>query len=92
MTDKEKINRHDTLQVLRERIGGSFGSADGIFAGHPNDEDRAKEFRKMAENNKISLDEIMDINLGYLYRKGFHIDHIKEQMNSIYKFYSKKLQ
>lgn len=91
MTNEEKIKKFDALEILRARIGGSYGSADGIFAGHPNDEGRAKEFRSLAELNQVSLDEIVEINLAYLYRKGYHIDHIKEQMKVVHKFYSKKL-
>lgn len=43
MTNQEKIDKLDTLETIRTRIGGCFGSADKLFAGHPNDEKRAKE-------------------------------------------------
>jgi len=91
MTDQEKINRHDTLETLRQRIGSSFGTADGIFAGHPSDEERAKEFRKLAFDNKISLEEIRELALGYLHNRGYYGDHIKEQLIEVTKFFSKKL-
>lgn len=92
MTDQEKIMRHDTLEVLRTRIGGCFGTADGIFAGHPNDEERAKELRKMALDNKITLREIREITLGYLHGRGYIGDHIKEQLEKVTEMFGKKIQ
>ncbi|MHB8260513.1 MAG: hypothetical protein ACYDCN_09510 [Bacteroidia bacterium] len=92
MTDQEKIKRHDTLEVLRQRIGGCFGTADGIFAGHPNDEKRAKELHKMALDNKITLQEIRELTCGYLHGRGYQGDHIKEQLDKVTKMFAKKLQ
>lgn len=92
MTDQEKILRHDTLEELRTRIGGCFGTADGIFAGHPSDEKRAKELRKKALANKITLREIREITLGYLYGRGYISDHIEEQLEKVTKMFGKKLQ
>lgn len=91
MTDAEKIKHHDTITDIRERIGGCFGTADGIFAGHPFDEERAKEHRKSAADNGISLAEMQDIILGYLYRKGYIAEHIKKQFDKATKFFAKKL-
>jgi hypothetical protein len=92
MTDKEKIIRHDTLETLRERIGGCFGTADGIFAGHPCDEERAKELRKLAFENNITLDEIRELSLGYLHGRGYVGEHIKEQLDNVTKMFGKKIQ
>lgn len=92
MTDKEKILRHDTLEVLRTRIGGCFGVADGIFAGHASDEQRAKELRKMALNNKITLREIREISLGYLHGRGYIGEHIKKQLEKVTEMFGKKIQ
>jgi len=55
MTDQEKIIRHDTLMELRQLIGGCFGCADGLFALHSADEERAKNLRKIAVECKIPL-------------------------------------
>jgi len=74
MKDNIKIKRHDTLLLLSARIGGSFGSADNIFAGHPSDEERAKEFRKMAFDNEITLDEMLNINISYLYNTDLKVN------------------
>ncbi|MDZ7775280.1 MAG: hypothetical protein U5L09_06530 [Bacteroidales bacterium] len=91
MTNEEKINRHDILEVLRQRIGGCFGTEDGIFAGHTNDEDRAKELRKMALDNKITLQEIRELTLGYLHGRNYYGDHIKEQLEEVTKMFGKKI-
>ena len=91
MTEKEKILRHDTLQILRQRIGGCFGTEDGIFAGHPSDEERAKELRELAFKNKITLHEIRELALGYLYGRRYLGDHIKEQVDKVDKMFGKKL-
>jgi hypothetical protein len=64
MTDKEKIIRHDTLELIRKTIGGCFGSADGIFAKHPADEGRAKDMRKLAADTQITLTDIRELALG----------------------------
>ncbi len=92
MTDQVKIIRHDTLETLRLRIGGCFGSADGIFAGHPADEERAKELRKLASDNQITLTEIEELALGYLFKKGFVGPHIKKQLEKVTKYFGKKIQ
>lgn len=91
MTNEEKIIRHDTLEILRQRIGGSFGSEDGIFAGHPSDKERAKEFRKLAFDKGITLIEIREITLGYLYKKNYIAEHIKEQIDKVTIYFAKKI-
>lgn len=91
MTDIEKIARHDTLVILRQRIGSGFGTADGIFAGHPSDLERAKEFRKLAFAAGITLDEIKELALGYLHNKGYASSHIKVQIEKLTKFFATKI-
>lgn len=92
MTDKEKIQRHDTIDEIRSRIGGCFGIADGIFAEHTLDKDRAKELRKLAANNKLKLEEVKEIALAYLYGKGFDAEDLSERMDKVTTFFDKKLQ
>ena len=91
MTDQEKIMHYENIEFLRPRIGGCFGAADRIFAGHPADESRAKELRKLAADNQISLAEIQELALGYLYREGVLAEHIKKQTEKVTTFFSKKL-
>jgi deoxyribodipyrimidine photolyase-like uncharacterized protein len=91
MVDQEKIEKYDTLETLRSQIEGCFGSEDKIFASHPLDEDRAKELRKLAKKNGISLSEVQDIVAGFLYRSGFFAEHLKEQTRKATEFFAKKL-
>lgn len=92
MTEQEKITRHDTIDEIRTRIGGCFGTVDGIFAGHSSDEGRAKELRKLAHSSKLTLQEVREIALAYLFGKGYIPEHISEQMDKVTKFFAKKLQ
>ena len=92
MANQEKIERHDALEYLRPRIGGCFGTADGIFAGHPFDEKRAKELRKYAFENRITLQEIRDLALEYLQGRGYITEHVKKQIEKVVKMFGQKLQ
>ena len=73
-------------------VDGCFGTADGIFAGHPSDEKRAKELRKLASDNNLTLQEVREIALSYLYGKGYIAEHISEQMVKVNKLFGTKLQ
>lgn len=87
MSDKIRI-----IQRIERRIGGCFGSADGIFAGHPNDENHAKELRELAYTNGLSLGQVVEIANTYMQEKGYHSDHRYEQINEIRRFFGKKLR
>lgn len=84
--------KNPALEEISKRAGGMFGVADGIFAGHAMDEQRAKEFRKLASDNDVTLQEMMDVCLNYLKGKGFVQEHIDEQMSRIGKFFGTKLK
>ena len=92
MTDKEKILRHDTLITLRTRIKGCFGSEDGIFAGHTMDSGRAKELRKLALQDQITLTEISELALAYLFDNASDITHITQQLEKVKHFFGEKIQ
>jgi hypothetical protein len=53
---------------------------------------RAKELRKLACDSLITLKEVREISLGYLYDKGYYAQHISEQMDKVTKFFSKKIE
>lgn len=44
----------------------------------------------MAIDNKITLQEIRELILGYLYGRGYQDDHIKEQLENVTKMFGKK--
>ena len=64
MTNQEKVNHYNAISEIRSTIGGWFGVADLIFAGHPLDEGRAKEARKLALKNNVSKQEMVELSLG----------------------------
>jgi hypothetical protein len=88
MTPENKLK---TIEWIRRKFGGCFGTADGIFAGHSADETRAKEIRSLAAGNGVTLKEMEEIAMDYLAKKGCHEDHIREQMADIHSFFSKKI-
>jgi len=92
MDDKKRLEKLNTLEEINRRIGGCFGDADKIFAGHASDEERAKEIRKLAYKNEISLSEIQNIISGHLFRTGFYAEHCKEQTEKATKFFGTKLK
>jgi hypothetical protein len=92
MTDKKRLEKLKALEDINSRIGGCFGDADKIFAGHAFDEERAKEIRKHAFKNDISLEEIQNIVSGYLFRTGFYAEHCKNQTEKATKFFKTKLK
>ncbi|MFZ4401967.1 MAG: hypothetical protein ACOYO1_18200 [Bacteroidales bacterium] len=89
MTDQEKIIHYETIENLRQKIGGCFGDMDGIFAGFTTDEKRAKELCKEAYKNKISFYEVHEILLGYMFNKNYPYDHINQQLEKANKIFSK---
>lgn len=86
MNDAEKIKRHDAIEEVKNCIRGCFGSADGVFAAHPSDTDRAQNLKRIILENNLPLTEIRDIALCYLYHKGYVKDHIDEQIQKVYDF------
>jgi hypothetical protein len=91
MTIQEKELHYDTSVELRRTVGGWFGIADYIYAGHKLDEDRAKEAIKKAVKAKFTLTEFLEIPLGYLYTKECGKVHIDEQLKRIRKKIGSKL-
>lgn len=60
MTDQEKILRHDTLEILKQRIGGCFGTTDRIFAGYPNDEKGQRNYVKWQLITKLRFKKFVN--------------------------------
>lgn len=92
MTENQRLKKLETLEEINSRIGACFGDQDKVFAGHPMDEKYAKEFRKKAFENGITLSEIQNIVSGFLYRSGWFSEHCKEQTEKATKYFMKKLK
>lgn len=89
MTEAEKHKHQEAFVFIRERIGGCFGSDDGIFAAHFADEESARKLRALAKRNGVQAQEVISIAHRYLLGKGFQANHIAEQMQKITVFFSK---
>ena len=92
MTDKKRLDRLDALEEINNRIGECFGGADKFFGEHDCDKERAKELRKIAFKNEITLAEIQTSVSGYLYRAGCIEEHCKKQTDKATKFFGSKLK
>ena len=92
MDDKQKAAVLDALEEISRRIGGCFGSEDKIFAGHPSDEGRAKELRKLAVDNNVSLKQVMQIVDAFLLNCGWFLEHLKQQQTKARTFFAKNLE
>lgn len=76
------------IRAIRFGLRACFGDQDKIFAEHPNDRERAEIIRKYAKVNKIDLEWIEEMCLGYLYRWNCSEEHTKDQMSKIHDFFS----
>jgi hypothetical protein len=68
---------------LKTLIAGSYGTADNIFAGHPNDCERARQSLVEAGNENIGFTEFLKMHEDYLKAKGCDDAHIKEQLKRV---------
>jgi hypothetical protein len=68
-------------------LEADFGDADG----NPFDEECAKELRKLAFDNAVSLQEVTEAAKNFMLEKPFHSDHIYEQGHEVRKFFGEKL-
>lgn len=84
MSEQEKIIHHDAIIETRKKMGMWFGNADGIFAGHPEDEKNSKLGLKFAAKSFITLDELTELTLGYYRKHGFtDTEHVNRELSKI---------
>ena len=87
---KQKLSKAEkALLEIQTRIGGCFGTADKIFAGHQMDEKRAKELRSLALKNELALRDVVNAANDWLIRQSCRPEHIYEQMTEIRQFFGK---
>ena len=46
------------VKTWESHVPGCFGGSDHIFAGHPAEEKRAKELRKVCSEQRIPMDDV----------------------------------
>ena len=66
-----------------QRIGGCFGNADGLFAIHPSDEDRAFQLLRVLRENNVGWEQTREAFRNYMEDNSFGANVIEEQMASI---------
>lgn len=91
MKSTDLVNKLKTIYFLQEKIESCFGSRYKIFCWHKIEKHNALEFRKIALDNEISLEEIQNIVCGYLYRAGISPEHCKTQTDLACNFFDQKL-
>ena len=67
----------------QQKVPGTFGNQDLIFAGHQLDADRALDLLKECYKSNISLQDVLDEAEKFLKSKGAQNQHIKEQLDKI---------
>lgn len=64
-----------------------FGESDKVFAGHPTEEKKARELRKLVKSGEVSAYEVSLVAFGLLAYCGCTQDHIREQMSKWLKYF-----
>jgi len=67
----------------KDKIPGSFGSADKEFAGHACDCERAAELLEAANKAGVGLNEYLTEIENWLKSKGCGNDHIQKEMKKV---------
>lgn len=82
----------EAIDELNKKIGGWFGSADKIFGGHPLDEGRAKEARKIAAASGVTLAEIEQMADDFSNRNNLTNELREKNLKKIRKLFGTKLK
>ena len=67
----------------KDKIPGSFGSADKKFAGHANDCERAAELLEAANKADVGLNEYLTEIEKWLKSEGCSAAHIQQEMEKV---------
>ncbi|MCB9177948.1 MAG: hypothetical protein H6590_00795 [Flavobacteriales bacterium] len=84
---KDVKAQEEAYATLEQTIGGCFGSADRLFAGHPSDLESAKEKKKLIKKHDLDKARVQSIIEKYLYEEGVHSTHLKEQVEVAMEFF-----
>ena len=74
------------VKTWESHVPGCFGGSDHIFAGHPADEKRAKELRKVCSEQRIRMDDVAKAIGHFLKSKKVGDALIQEQVERARKF------
>mgnify|MGYP003626084022 CR=1 FL=1 len=85
MTDKDKIEKLETINLLRLNIGLCFDNQENTFSS----ENYSKDLLKIAFDEGVTLTEWEELVCGYLYRYSEDPSFIVEQTNKASVLYQK---
>lgn len=71
----------------KSKIPGCFGDVDKIFAGHPYDEERAAELRKLFKEQDVSKQDIEEAFEDWLGQQTWNVEHSKAQLEKVRKYF-----
>ena len=74
------------VKTWESHVPGCFGGSDHIFAGHPAEEKRAKELRKVCSEQRIPMDDVAKSIEHFLKSKKVGDALIQEQVERARKF------
>lgn len=74
------------VKTWESHVPGCFGSSDHIFAGHPAEEKRAKELRKVCSEQRIAMADVARAIEHFLKSKKVGDARIQEQVERAGKF------
>ena len=74
------------VKTWESHVPGCFGGSDHIFAGHPAEEKRAKELRKVCSEQRIPMDDVAKAIEHFLKSKKVGDAFIQEQVERARKF------
>lgn len=74
------------VKTWESHIPGCFGGSDHVFAGHPAEEKRAKELRKVCTEQKIAVEDVISAIEHFLKTKKATEAQIQEQVERAKKF------
>jgi hypothetical protein len=89
MTDSDKINRLESINLLFKNIGLCFENKDHTFGSDKVSENYTKDLLKIAFDEGVSIKEWEELILGFLYNCSNDPRYIAEQTNIASMLYQK---
>ena len=74
------------VKTWESHVPGCFGGSDHVFAGHPAEEKRAKDLRKVCSEQHIAMEDVDKAIEHFLKSKKVSDAHIQEQVERARKF------
>ncbi len=83
---ERRFEMSQKVKTWESHVPGCFGGSDHIFAGHPAEEKRAKELRKVCSEQRIPMDDVAKAIERFLKSKKVGDALIQEQVERARKF------